>query len=156
MLIQELKKVFLKDLAKLKEEIGLYQSEENLWKIEAGIANSGGNLCLHLVGNLNHFIGAVIGKTNYVRNREAEFSSKNIPQKELIKMVEATGVVIDTVLTSMTDDQLNAEYPLLVLKEKTSTGYFLFHLSSHLGYHLGQINYHRRLMDSNLISSVAD
>ncbi|MBS1681611.1 MAG: DUF1572 family protein [Bacteroidetes bacterium] len=148
MVVQELTKVFSKDLEKLKEEISLYQQEQNLWKIEKQIANPAGNLCLHLVGNLNHFIGAVLGKTGYVRNREAEFSSKNIPQKKLIAMVEDTIVMMNAVLPSVKENQLNEEYPLLVLKEKTSTGYFLFHLSSHLGYHLGQINYHRRLIDS--------
>ncbi|MGC4021658.1 MAG: DUF1572 family protein [Cyclobacteriaceae bacterium] len=149
MFVQELKKVFVKDLEKLKEEISLYTNEQNLWKIEKGIANSGGNLCLHLVGNLNNYIGAVMGKTGYIRNRDQEFSLKNIPQKKLITMVEETIVMMNSVLTTIKDDQLKEEYPLLVLKEKTSTGYFLFHLSSHLGYHLGQINYHRRLIDSN-------
>ena len=149
MLVQELRKVFIKDLEKLKEEIGLYRSEENVWKIEKQIANSAGNLCLHLVGNLNHFIGATIGKTGYVRNREQEFSSKNVPQKELVLMVENTIAMLDKVVKTMTDEELDVEYPLLVLKEKTSTGYILFHLSSHLGYHLGQINYHRRLIDTN-------
>jgi hypothetical protein len=131
----------------LKEEISLYSNEQNIWKVADGITNSGGNLCLHLVGNLNHFIGTVIGKTDFVRNREAEFSLKNIPQKELMKMVEDTITMIEKVLPTISDDQLKEEYPLLVLKEKTSTGYFLFHLSSHLGYHLGQINYHRRMLD---------
>jgi len=147
MLVQELRKVFLKDLEKLREEISLYKSEPSIWKIEKNIANSAGNLCLHLVGNLNHFIGTTMGKTGYVRNREQEFSLKNVPQKELVSMVENTITMLDKVMTSITDDQLKEEYPLLVLKEKTSTGYFLFHLSSHLGYHLGQINYHRRLVD---------
>lgn len=146
MLVQELKKVYLKDLTKLKEEITLYAKEEDLWKVEKGISNSAGNLCLHLVGNLNHFIGTVIGKTNYIRNRDAEFSSKDIPKKDLVKMIEETIQVMDSVLSSMDDDQLKEEFPLLVLKEKTSTGFFLFHLSSHLGYHLGQINYLRRLI----------
>ena len=146
-LVQELRKVFLKDLEKLKEEIGLYKSEPNIWKIEKNIANSAGNLCLHLVGNLNHFVGATMGKTGYVRNREQEFSLKNLPQKELVVMVENTITMLDKVMKSMADEELEEEYPLLVLKEKTSTGYFLFHLSSHLGYHLGQINYHRRLVD---------
>ncbi len=148
MLVQELRKVFIKDLEKLKEEIGLYRNEANLWKIEKEIANSAGNLCLHLVGNLSHFIGTVIGKTDYVRNREQEFSKKNIPRKELVRMVEGTIAVLDKVMKTMIDEQLEVEYPLLVLKEKTSTGYFLFHLSSHLGYHLGQINYRRRLIDN--------
>jgi len=149
MLVQELRKVFIKDLEKLKEEIGLYRSEQSIWKIEKQIANSAGNLCLHLVGNLNTYFGAVIGKTGYIRNREQEFSLKNIPQKELVSMVENTITMLDKVMKSMNDDELKEEYPLLVLKEKTTSGYFLFHLSSHLGYHLGQINYHRRLINNN-------
>src|SRR5882672_9633682 len=132
MLVQELRKVFLKDLEKLKEEIGLYRSEQNLWKVEKQIANSAGNLCLHLVGNLNHFIGTTIGKTGYARNREQEFSLKNVLQKELVHTVENTIIMLDKVMKTMTDEELEVEYPLLVLKEKTSTGYFLFHLSSHL------------------------
>jgi len=149
MLVQELRKVFIKDLEKLKEEIGLYRSEQSIWKIEKQIANSAGNLCLHLVGNLNTYFGAVIGKTGYIRNREQEFSLKNVPRKELVSMVENTITMLDKVMKSMNDDELKEEYPLLVLKEKTTSGYFLFHLSSHLGYHLGQINYHRRLIDTN-------
>jgi uncharacterized damage-inducible protein DinB len=149
MLVHELKKVFTKDLTKLKEEISLYKNESNLWKAEKGITNPAGNLCLHLVGNLNHFIGAVQGKTGYVRNRDAEFSSRDIPQAKLISMVEETIVVVEKILSAATDEQLKEEYPLLVLKEKTSTGYFFFHLAAHLGYHLGQINYHRRLIDVN-------
>src|SRR5882672_3865040 len=149
MIIQELRKVYRKDLEKLKEEIGLYRHETSLWKVEKDIANSAGNLCLHLVGNLNTYFGAVIGKTGYIRNRDQEFSLKNIPQKELVHMVENTITMLDKVMKSMSDDELKEEYPLLVLKEKTTSGYFLFHLSSHLGYHLGQINYHRRLIDTN-------
>lgn len=145
--VDELRKVFLKDLQKLKEEISLYKSEQNIWKIEKNIANSAGNLCLHLVGNLNHFIGTTIGNTGYVRNRDHEFSLKNIPQQELVKMVENTITMLDKVMQTIADDELKVEYPLLVFKEKTSTGYFLFHLLGHLNYHLGQINYHRRLID---------
>lgn len=146
MIVQELKKVFVKDLTKLKEEISLYRDEQSLWLIDKEIANSAGNLCLHLVGNLKHFIGATMGNTGYVRNREQEFSLKNVPQKELMKMVDETIEAVSTTLSNTKDDQLEKEYPLLVFKEKTTTGYFLFHLAAHLGYHLGQINYHRRLV----------
>jgi len=146
MVVQELKKVFVKDLTKLKEEISLYRDEQSLWLIDKEIANSAGNLCLHLVGNLKHFIGATMGSTGYVRNREQEFAAKNVPQKELIKMVDETIEAISATLSNTTDIELEKEYPLLVFKEKTSTGYFLFHLAAHLGYHLGQINYHRRLV----------
>jgi uncharacterized damage-inducible protein DinB len=148
MLIETLKKLFNRDLNKLKSEIELYKDENKIWYIEKGIANSAGNLCLHLVGNLNHFIGAEIGKTGYVRVRELEFSLKDIPKIELISKVEETIKVVDSSLDKLRGEDLEEEYPLLVFDKKTSTEYLLVHLSSHLTYHLGQINYHRRLLDN--------
>lgn len=147
MLTQTLRKILLRDLAKLKQEIGLYTSEAALWKIEKNIANSAGNLCLHLVGNLNAYIGAELGKTGYVRQRDLEFSLKDIPQQELIKKIEATIEVVDRVLSTFPEEKMQEEFPLLVLPEKTSNEYFLVHLTAHLSYHLGQVNYHRRLID---------
>lgn len=148
MVIETLQKIFKRDLEKLKQEIASYRHESNLWKVDKSIANSSGNLCLHLVGNLNTYIGAEIGKTGYVRNRDLEFSLKNIPQVQLVKMIEDTIVVVEDGLNKINEYDLEREYPLLVFKEKTSTGYFLIHLSVHLGYHLGQVNYHRRLLDN--------
>ena len=148
MVIDTLQKLFRRDLEKLKLEISLYKNEKNLWQVDKNIANSAGNLCLHLVGNLNTYIGAEIGKTGYVRNRDLEFSEKDVPQLQLIKMVEDTITVVEQGLNKLTEEDLEKEYPLLVFKEKTSTGYFLIHLTVHLGYHLGQINYHRRLLDN--------
>ena len=126
----------------------MYKNEENLWKVEKQIANSAGNLCLHLIGNLNTYIGIEIGKTNYVRDRELEFSLKNISKEELIDNIEKLKIIIAASLDKLTDEQLEKEYPVLVFENKTSTGYFLIHLATHLTYHLGQINYHRRLLDS--------
>jgi len=71
-----LKSLIIRDLEKLKEEIAAYQNEEKLWHIEKNIANSAGNMCLHLVGNLNTYIGAAYGETGYVRNRPDEFALK--------------------------------------------------------------------------------
>ena len=147
MLIQTLQKLFSRDLEKLKQEIGLYKDENKIWVIEEGIANSAGNLCLHLIGNLNTYIGVELGKTNYVRNRELEFSLKDIPRQELIRKIDDTIIVVKAALNSLKEEELENEYQLLVFAEKTSTGYFLVHLAVHLGYHLGQINYHRRLID---------
>ena len=148
MSVTTLKTLFNRDLKKLKLEIESYQKEENLWKIEKKIANPAGNLCLHLVGNLNAFLGATLGNTGYVRNRDAEFSLRNVPQKELIQKVEETIQIVDTVLSNLKDEELKNEYPVLVFAEKTSTEFFLIHLAMHLSYHLGQVNYHRRLLDN--------
>jgi len=147
MFTETLKTLFSRDLNKLKSEIASYKNEANLWIIDKSIANSAGNLCLHLIGNLNTYIGATLGSSNYIRNRELEFSLKDIPKQELINMIEATIIVVNETLDKITEEQLNSEYPTLVFQEKTSTEFFLVHLTTHLAYHLGQINYHRRLLD---------
>ncbi len=147
MLVETIKKLLTRDLEKLKQEIGLYRDETKIWVIDGNIANTAGNLCLHLIGNLNTYIGAEIGKTGYVRNRDLEFSLKDIPQHELIKKIEDAISVVNNSLDKLSEQDLEKEYPQLVFAEKTSTGYFLVHLAVHLGYHLGQVNYHRRLLD---------
>jgi uncharacterized damage-inducible protein DinB len=148
MLIDTLKTLYSRDLNMLKLEISQYRNEEKIWYIEQSIANSAGNLCLHLVGNLNAFIGAELGKTGYIRNRPDEFSLKNIPRFELIRKVEETIYMIENTLDQLSEDDLAREYPLIVFDKKMSTEYFLVHLATHLAYHLGQINYHRRLLDN--------
>lgn len=147
MITESLRSLFNRDLNKLKTEIEAYQNEENLWKTDNNIANSAGNLCLHLVGNINNFIGAQLGNTGYIRHRELEFSLKDVPRAELIEKVEATIAMIDSVLPQLSEEDLKKEYPLVVFESKMTTDYFLIHLVAHLDYHLGQINYHRRLLD---------
>jgi len=147
MMTEIIKSLIIRDLNKLRSEIELYYSETKIWHTEKHIANSAGNLCLHLIGNLNAYIGAVLGNTGYVRNRPLEFSQKDVSKRELIVMIEETITIVNESLSKVNDEDLNKEYPLLVFEYKTSTGYFLVHLATHLTYHLGQINYHRRLLD---------
>ncbi len=147
MIAESLKSLFTRDLNKLKSEIESYQDEANLWKIDKNILNSSGNLCLHLVGNLNHFVGAILGNSRYVRNRDLEFSLKDIPRKELIEKVEDTLSTIISTLNHFSKEDLEKEYPIEPLGYAMTTEYFLIHLLGHLDYHLGQINYHRRLLD---------
>jgi uncharacterized damage-inducible protein DinB len=148
MVIKTLQSLFARDLNRLKKEIELYQDESNIWKVEKNIANSAGNLCLHLIGNLNTYIGKEIGKTDYVRNREQEFLLKNVPRIELLDKIDETIQVVNQSLGKLSENMLQDEYPILVFEEKTSTEYLLIHLATHLAYHLGQINYHRRLIDN--------
>ncbi|WP_304140337.1 DinB family protein [Mesoflavibacter zeaxanthinifaciens] len=147
MLTKNLIKLFKRDLTKLKEEIQLYNKESNLWITDKLISNSAGNLALHLVGNLNHFIGTALGNAGYVRQRDLEFSLKNISVEELIKQINDTIMVVENTLSSLTQSDLDKEYEKNPFKEKMTTEYFLLHLSMHLAYHLGQVNYHRRLLD---------
>jgi len=148
MIKDTLKKLIVRDLEKLKQEIEAYQNEEKIWYIEKGILNSAGNLCLHLVGNLNTYIGAEFGKTGYVRNREDEFALRDVPRAELVYKVEKTIVMIENTFDMITEEQMNEKYPGDRPLDGASTEYFFVHLAIHLGYHLGQINYHRRLLDN--------
>lgn len=146
MLIETLKSLFNRDLNKLKTEIDSYQNESQIWQIDKNISNSAGNLCLHLIGNINTYIGAELGKTGYIRDRPLEFSLKDIPRSELISKIEQTIVMVNITLDSLTEADLEAIYPQIVFEKEMTTGFFLVHLATHLGYHLGQINYHRRLI----------
>ncbi|SHL08952.1 DinB family protein [Flavobacterium chilense] len=147
MLIETLKSLFNRDLNKLKVEIESYQNENQIWAIDKNISNSGGNLCLHLMGNINTYIGAELGKTGYIRDRPLEFSLKNIPKSELLSKIDETIIIVNDTLDRLTHADLEAIYPQIVFEKEMTTGFFLVHLSTHLAYHLGQINYHRRLLD---------
>jgi uncharacterized damage-inducible protein DinB len=148
MIQQTLSELFERDLTKLKEEISLYADESKIWTVKGEIKNSAGNLTLHLLGNLNHFVGAILGNNGYVRNRDAEFSDKNVPCDEIINNIDKTIGVIKSTLSKISDEDLKKDYPVKVLKNKETmkTEFFLIHLVGHLNYHLGQINYHRRLL----------
>lgn len=147
MLIETLKILFNRDLNKLKFEIESYEFEKQIWAVDKNISNSAGNLALHLIGNINTYIGAQIGKTGYIRNRPLEFSLKDIPKSELIDKIENTIIVVNDVLDILTEEDLSKIYPEIVFEKEMTTGFFLVHLSTHLAYHVGQINYHRRLLD---------
>ena len=148
MMISILRSLFERDLKKLHSEIEAYSEEKNLWLVETAISNSAGNLCLHLIGNLNAFIGTQLGNTGYIRQRELEFSSKDVPRTVLLEQIHNTREMVKNTMDALSQEQLSEDFPILVFREKTSVGYFLTHLTTHLAYHLGQINYHRRLMDS--------
>jgi uncharacterized damage-inducible protein DinB len=145
MITETLISIYKRDLDKLKAEIDQYESDEKVWLAVTGITNSGGNLALHLVGNLKHFIGAVLGGTGYVRDRDAEFTSKSVSRAQLSAAVDETTAIVSTTLAKLTGDELAATYPIDVFGQPMTTEYFIIHLATHFNYHLGQINYHRRL-----------
>jgi uncharacterized protein DUF1572 len=146
MLNETLLIIYNRDLNKLKEELNGYTDEAEIWQVRDGISNPAGNLTLHLIGNLNHFIGATMGNTGYVREREKEFSTKDVPRSELIKSIDATIEVVQQTLDKITDEEMLKPFPLPVGKEDNSVRFVLVNMVVHLDYHLGQINYHRRLI----------
>ena len=146
MVTDSLKKLFDRDLDKLKNELSNYKEEKSLWIIKKNISNSAGNLALHIIGNLNHFIGGVLGENGYVRDRDAEFSKKDVPLNDLLQSIDEVKTTIYNTLEGISEEQLHENFPVNVFGYDMTTLFFLMHLHSHLTYHLGQINYHRRLI----------
>ena len=147
MLATELAAFFERDLNKLIEEIQLYPHESDLWVINNGIANSAGNLCLHIIGNLNHFVGATLGNTGYIRQRDLEFSSRDIPREKIIADLKNTIDIVKKAIADLPEPAMADEFPLEKHGGRVSNMHMLIHLFGHLSYHLGQVNYHRRLLE---------
>lgn len=146
--LQELTKLFLRDLDKLAKEMRSHKNAEVIWQTTGEVNNSPGNLCMHLCGNLQHFIGAVIGDSGYQRNRNYEFSCKGLPLKEMVGEIENAKSAVSDTLSNLDPGLLDKPYPMEVFGFEMSYGYFLLHLTGHLNYHhLGQISYHRRILD---------
>lgn len=146
-IIENLITLYTRDIKKLKEEIKSYKDESTLWKIEKGIHNSGGTLCLHIIGNLKTYIGNGLANDEYTRDRDFEFSGKNVDRLKLYKELDETIAIVKRGLNNLTEQQLQDDFPIKIWKEEKGMLFTLLHLHSHLNYHLGQINYHRRMLD---------
>jgi uncharacterized damage-inducible protein DinB len=138
-----------RELDALRKELLAYEDERDLWLTPAGVSKSAGTLTLHLVGNLRHFIGAVLGRSGYVRRRDAEFSARDVPLGELLEEIEAARRDVSHALDRMTPEALQGRYPTPLGGLQVDAVEFLLHLLSHLAYHLGQIDYHRRVVTGN-------
>ncbi|MGQ0702553.1 MAG: DinB family protein [Gemmatimonadales bacterium] len=147
-LTRSLAAIFTRDLATLRMEIEAYSNERDLWRVVPGIANPGGTLALHLAGNLRHFLGAVLGATGYRRDRAAEFAAREVPREELLRHIDEAIAAVTRTLgeDGLSDADMDKEYPEPVAGMRLTTGDFLVHLVDHTGYHLGQIDYHRRIL----------
>lgn len=144
--IEALRRILLRDLATLRREIEAYPHEADLWTCPAGVTNSAGTLALHLAGNLQHFVGAQLGGTGYVRDRDAEFADRNVPRAALLDRIARAADAVDRTLRGLPEARLAEPYPLEVGGVRLPTGLFLQHLATHFAYHLGQLDYHRRIV----------
>ncbi len=143
---ESLTQLFEKDLWRVIEEIESYESEAHIWKVEGEIANSAGNLTLHVIGNIKHFFGANLGNTGYIRDRDREFADKNVPRVELVKGLKETIEVLKDALNGLSDEDFQKEYSEEIFGGGHTTDEITTYMLIHLNYHLGQINYHRRLL----------
>ncbi len=143
-LLEELKMMYLREVATLERELALYPDEASIWTEVPGLPNSGGTLFLHLAGSLQHFFGATLGGTGYVRDRAAEFGKRDLPRSELERELSSALLGVQAGFAHLTEDRLTQSFPVMFADEALSTRLTLLQFSSHLAYHLGQIDYHRR------------
>lgn len=136
--------MLLREIAAVGRSVEAYPDDASLWALPEGLPNSGGTLVLHLLGNLQHYVGALLGGSGYRRDRPAEFARRDVPRMELLAELGATTVAVERALTTLSDEALSQQYPESVGGHTFETGIFLVHLAAHLAYHLGQIDYHRR------------
>lgn len=145
MLIPTIRTLLLRDLASFQKEIEAYPDERLIWATPPGMANSAGTLALHAAGNLQHFIGARLGGTGYVRDRPAEFGDRDVPRAELLARLAQAREAVGATLATLDPAVLETEHPDTFSNGKrVSVGVLLAHLATHLTYHLGQADYHRR------------
>lgn len=143
----EIANFYQRDIQKVIDEINLFNDDSNIWKTSGSTKNSSGNLVLHLVGGLNHLIGTTLANTNYVRNRNLEFEQKDIERVQLIEQLKELSFMIDKTINSISEEQLNNSFPIFFDKENATIKYVLIQLLLHINYHLGQINYLRRVLE---------
>jgi hypothetical protein len=135
-----------RELATVRDQLLAYPDNDSIWALPPGLPNSAGTLALHIAGNLRWFIGAQIGGSGYVRNRDLEFSARGLPRDELVRNIEAASDEVTRALAQLDDARLDQNFPLEVGGVKLPTGRFVGHLAVHLAYHLGQMDYHRRVV----------
>ena len=140
-----------RDLRTLRREVEAYPDDGSLWRSVPGIANVGGTLVLHLTGNLQHYLGARLGGTSYLRDRNAEFARRDVPRSELLREIEAARAAVQSAVSHISERELSAEFPETVGGVRVQTGEYLMHLSTHFAYHLGQLDYHRRVVTKSAI-----
>lgn len=154
-MVSELRKVINRDLETVYRELELYPDDDSLWSTPPGCANPGGTLVLHIVGNLRHYIGAQLGGTLYVRDREAEFATRNVERHQLQQIVAQARDEIDGTFERMNENALSNPAQAPLAEGDVTTGLWLMHLAVHLSYHLGQLDYHRRLVTGDATSAGA-
>jgi hypothetical protein len=148
MLSATLAAVVTRELDALRRELEAYPDEASIWRVAPGVANSGGVLTRHLCGNLQHYLGAVLGGSGYRRDRESEFKAPPVPRAALLAEIATTEGAARRALEGLAPARLDTPFPEPVAGLTFQTGDLLVHIVVHLGFHLGQVDAHRRLLTS--------
>jgi uncharacterized damage-inducible protein DinB len=146
-------RILIRELEGFTREVQMFPDDVGVWNTAPAVTNSAGNLALHVAGNLQYYIGTILGSTGYIRNRDAEFGRRSGSRAEIVAELDAAIRVVREVLPGMSEERLEAEFPEPIMGMKVRTGPFLLHLCVHAGFHLGQAGYLRRLVTASATSS---
>ena len=146
MLSSTLRLLLTRDLRAIRRQLEAYPDDATVWREVPGLPNTAGTLALHVAGNLRHFVGATLGHDGYVRDREAEFARRNVPRRELIEGLDAAMAAVDRALEPAADEAFDGPWPEPIAQRRVHSRDFAVHLVAHLAYHLGQLDYHRRMV----------
>jgi uncharacterized damage-inducible protein DinB len=149
MLVASVAAILDRDLQALAREVAAYPDDGALWRTPPGMINSGGTLVLHLTGNIRHFLGARLGGTGFVRDRAAEFAARDVPRATLLRQIEEARAAVHAAASRTGDERLAEDFPDVVGGVRVAVGDYLVHLVAHFAYHLGQVDYHRRVVSGN-------
>lgn len=138
--------IIVRDLNKVKEEVSAYREDSHMWIIPDGVNNSGGTLALHLAGNIRHFIGHLLGQSGYERQRDMEFSARDLSREEILTALGHAIQDVKETMPRLDRPALESAFPSDVFGTGRSVEDILLVLTTHLSYHLGQLNYHRRMV----------
>ena len=138
--------VLRRELLAVRRSVEAYPDDASLWAERPGLPNPGGTLVLHVAGNLQHYLGAVLGGSGYRRDRDAEFARRDVSRAALVAEVDAALRAVERALDGLSESELAAPYPEAVAGRTVTIGDYLVHLAAHLAYHLGQLDYHRRVV----------
>lgn len=154
-LLEDFKMLYLREIATLERELDLYPDDASVWTELPGLPNPAGNLVLHLAGSLQHFFGATLGKTGYQRNREAEFTKHHVSRSDLKQELSNARQGVIAAFENLTKNRLTDVFPVQFADAPFSIRLTLLQFLGHLAYHLGQVDYHRRVVTGNSASANA-
>lgn len=148
-----IRKLLVRDLRGMQREINAFPDDASVWETPPSVSNCAGILAMHGCGNLNHFIGHVLGGNGYMRDREKEFSNQGLSRAEISAEFDRTIAAMESVLPRLDPARLSEPFPLPIAGNTLNTQLFLTHLCVHLAFHLGQLGYLRRFQTGDNTST---
>jgi hypothetical protein len=134
----------LEELHDSVRQVATGLTDAELWTRPLEPGNSIGHLVLHLTGNLNYYVGAQLGGSGYVRDRDREFTEAALPPRAtLLANFDAAAATFRRVVGGLSAEQLAGSHPEPRLSPLLKG---LVHLVSHFALHRGQMSYLARLV----------